>query len=69
MVASRTWRALDNPPVFHATRYALVGGQGIPAPVRRVLPVERVVRFDVGFYTEIPVRCPSGPETPGAGAS
>ena len=42
--------------------------EALAALVRRVLPVERVVRFDVGLYTEILLRCPSGPESPGPGA-
>jgi ubiquinone/menaquinone biosynthesis C-methylase UbiE len=29
--------------------------------VRRVLPVERTVRFDVGLYTEVLFRCSTGP--------
>jgi hypothetical protein len=31
--------------------------EGLAALVRRVVPVERTVRFDVGLYTEILFRC------------
>lgn len=43
ILESRVWHALDNPAVFHAARYALVGGQRI---TRRLLAEHLAVSGD-----------------------
>jgi len=54
------------PGLLRRTLIALDRGRFMRSPerladvVRRVFPVERTVRFDVGLYTEILLRCPSG---------